>query len=238
MGSVHRRSLFAYMSLLFVASTTQPSEQQHTTLVGTIGSDTVAVDRFIRSAEHIEGVLFVRRPQPHTMHYKAALAPEGRFSLMEIIWRDTKGVETRSARISFGVDSIRSELKDGSVRKFSAPPTLDAIPLPPQPYASHCYALLEHAAIVLLMSKQPVMTDIEWISAGATKVEKRRIRRSVGDTIAIDFMAGPVRVYADTERRAIWLTVGNKPAQVVVKRSDKDINIEKLVASFVRRDRL
>ena len=233
-----RSSILAAWSVLFVAAGATTGKDDYTTLVGTIGNDTVAIDRFVRTVNRLEGVVLIRRPHVQTMQYKALLAPEGRFTSMEIVWRDAKGVETRSANISFGTDSIRSQTKDSVSRSYGAPPSLNAIPLPPQPYSANCYSLLEHAAIVLLMAARPPLANLEWINAGASKVEKRSIRRTNGDTVDIDFVAGSVRAVVDSTHRVAWLSIGTAPSVTVVKRSATDVDIAKLTAAFAARDTL
>ncbi|MNC92792.1 hypothetical protein D3C83_92910 [compost metagenome] len=60
----------------------------------------------------------------------------------------------------------------------------------------------------------------------------------LGDTVELDFIAGPVRAHADTARRLLWLSIGTTPTQTIVKRAATDIDIAKLVASFASRDTL
>jgi hypothetical protein len=223
--------------LLLMTYGATPSAQ-YTTLVGTVGTDTVAVDRFTRNTTTLEGVVFVRRPQPHTMHYKAALAPEGRFSRVEIIWRDAKGVEMRTANISFGVDSIRTEMKGTTALSIAAGPTLDAIPLPPQPYSSHAYSTLEHAAMMLLLTtNRPAAKELEWIVAGNSKAAKHRVTRVAGDTVEIDYVGGQVRaLLGNKDRRLIAMSIGGAPQLTLIRRSASDINIARLTAAYAARD--
>jgi hypothetical protein len=211
---------------------------QFTTLVGIIGTDTVAVDRYTRDGARIEGIVFMRRPDPHTMQYKATLAPEGRFTQMEIVWRDAKGVEIRAANISYGVDSIRTAFTGSTVRNTGAPSSLDAIPLPPMPDAAYAYGLLEHAATVFLMAPQNASPTLSWYTAGTAKAESRRVRRMAGDTIEIDYIGGPVRVWADPTKRIVWFSVGAPPRRALVTRAAKDVGIQKLHAAFLTRDKL
>jgi hypothetical protein len=212
--------------------------QEHTVLVGMVGADTVAVDRYLRDETKLEGVLFVREPQPHTMHYKAMFAPEGRFALMELTWRDVDGNDVQSARITFGVDSIRSELKDTSVHSFSAPTSLDAIPLPPRPWAMHAYSLVEHAAIIITMSEMRGEGKMPWIMAGETEAVTRRTRRLGADTFEIDYVGGPVRVQVDEGGRVVWLYGELDSVTIVVRRGESDVDLAGLAASFASRDTL
>jgi hypothetical protein len=237
------RPLFAAglcgVSTLLIITGARSNAPQAVSLVGTIGNDTVAVDRFVRDATVLDGVVFVRRPTPHTLHYKATIAPPaGRFTQLEIVWRDARGTETRSAKMSFGVDSIRSELKAGGVvRSAGALPALDAIPLPPSPDAVHTYALLEHAALVLVNSNK-AMPNLEWLAIGARRTEKRRVRVVLANLVEMDFAAGPLRVYLGPDKRVKSLSIGSGANQTIVRRSESDIDIAKLTASFASRDTL
>jgi hypothetical protein len=210
--------------------------QEYTILVGTVGTDTVAVDRFLRDELKLEGVLLVRQPRAHTLHYKAALAPEGRFTHMEMTWRDAEGNDMRTARITFGVDSIRSQLKDSNVRSFSTPPSLDAIPLPPRPWASHAYSILEHAAIVITMSQKGGDVELPWVMADDTSVVTKRARRVGADTLEIEFIAGLVRAGVGEDGRLVWMSGEIDSVTTVVRRAETDIDIDSLKAAFASRD--
>ena len=210
---------------------------QYTVLVGTIGNDTVAVDRFTRDETSLEGVVFVRRPVAHTMHYKASLATEGRVTQMEIVWRDAAGKDMRSAMISFGIDSIRSLMKGGTIPSASAPVRLNAIPVPQQPHAAHVYGFLEHAGIILQLANR-ASTELEWITFGSRNTVKHRVTRVTRDTIEFDYIAGKVVAQIDSTKRLVSMTIGTTPVKTVVTRSDGDVNIIKLTANFADRDTL
>jgi hypothetical protein len=221
--------------LLFVPGSTPPA-QDFATLVGTAGTDTVAVDRFTRDETTLEGVLLVRTPRTHTMHYKALLVPGGRFSQLEMVWRDATGAEMRSARITFGVDSIRSTWKDGVEKAVSAAPSLGAIPLPPRPYAYQAYSLLEHAGMVVTMAKNPVSGPVEWMLTGATETVEGRARRMRGDTLEIGFLEGAVRMRLGESGRLVWLSGVLGGTAIILQRSEADVDLAALTASFARRD--
>jgi hypothetical protein len=222
--------------LLLLAPGSTPPAQEFATLVGMAGADTVAVDRFARDETTLEGVLLVRTPRTHTMHYKAMLVPGGRISQLEMVWRDATGTEMRSARITFGVDSIRSIWKDGVEKSVSAAPSLAAIPLPPRPYAYQAYSMLEHAGMVVTMAKKPGLVPVEWMLTGGTKSLERRARRMRGDTLEIGFVDGPVRMHLGEGGRLVWLSGELGGTAIVIRRSETDVDLAALTASFARRD--
>jgi hypothetical protein len=239
-GSLHLRSYItaAGFLLLLVHAAPSPAIQQ-TILVGTMGSDTIAVDRFIRDSTSLTGAVFIRRPTPHTINYKATLAPpRGRFTYLELIWRDSRGAEFRRSITSYGIDSIRTQLRDGTVVSYSAAVDLDAVPLPPRADMPHAYSILEHVGIALLAPAGPAATQIPWFASGSNSIAKHRVRRVRGDTVQIDFPAGPVRMHMGSDKRLQWMSIGISPVQTFVQRSDKDIDIAKLAASFAGRDSL
>lgn len=212
--------------------------QKYTVLIGTVGADTIAVDRFLRDETMLEGVLLVRAPHTHTMHYKGTFAPEGRFALMEITWRDPAGNDMRSAKITFGVDSIRSELKEMAIESFSAPPTLDAIPLPPKPYARYAYSLLEHASIVITLSEMRGEGQMPWILVGGSAADTLRTRRLGANTYEIDYVGGSVRMQVSEDGRLAWMTGTIDSVAFVVQRADGDVDMAGLTAAFAKRDTL
>jgi hypothetical protein len=223
-------------ALLLLTHGAMRPAQEYSALIGMSGTDTIAVDRYTRNETTLEGVLLVRSPYTHTLHYTAMLAPDGRFSTLEMVWRNLDGHELRKARIAYGVDSIRSQLSDPTERSFSALPTLDAIPLPPRPYAYNAYAMLEHAVLVITMAKKTTDPALEWILAGATEALARNGHRLSGDTIEVGFLDGPLHAVVDTTGRLVWLSGDVDGRTIIVQRSESDVDLSALATSFASRD--
>jgi hypothetical protein len=239
MKSMNRLMRAASLCVLLVLThgAARPA-QEHTVLVGTAGGDTIAVDRYLRDETKLEGVLLVREPRPHTLHYKGTFAPEGRFALLEITWRDAAGNDMGSAKITFGVDSIRSRLKHTAIESFSAPPVLDAIPLPPKPYTRYAYSLLEHASIVITQSEMRDEGVMPWILMGARAADTLRTRRLSGNTYEIDYIDGSVRVQVGEDGRIARMDGTIDSIVFVVQRAAGDVDLAALTSSFASRDTL
>ena len=61
----------------FVAAAQSPSY-----IITRLGTDTVAVERYTRTASKLEGDLVLRYPRVRTLHYVADLAPSGAIKSM------------------------------------------------------------------------------------------------------------------------------------------------------------
>jgi hypothetical protein len=109
--------------------------------------DTVATERFSRTATAIEGTLAVRSANATSQHYSATLAPDGSVPLIEVTVRAdadsgrAKGKVVSRARVIFKEDSAAVDQADNrGLRTFVFGTQKGAIP-----YLNLSFALLEQA---------------------------------------------------------------------------------------------
>jgi hypothetical protein len=86
------------------------------------------------------------------------------------------------------------------------------------------------------MAKNPVSGPVEWMLTGATETVEGRARRMRGDTLEIGFLEGAVRMRLGESGRLVWLSGVLGGTAIILQRSEADVDLAALTASFARRD--
>jgi hypothetical protein len=71
-------------SLLLVGPSTLTGQTDNAGFITRLGSDTIAVERFTRTSNKLEGDLLVRSPRTRVAHYVATLGPDGTVTRFEL----------------------------------------------------------------------------------------------------------------------------------------------------------
>jgi hypothetical protein len=108
-----------------------------------IGNDTLAVERFVRTPERLQGRLVVRSPRTAYRDYVATLRPDGTVSRMEVSFGPAGGPPAQTAVIDFARDSAVATLHRGD----SATVFRVATANPSLPFINLSYALWEQAML-------------------------------------------------------------------------------------------
>ncbi|HXI21384.1 MAG TPA: DUF2911 domain-containing protein [Gemmatimonadales bacterium] len=83
--------------------------QERGSYVARIGTDTVAVDRFVRSRDRLDGQLILRPPRTTIIDYHLALSADGAPAKLEYTVLNADGTPASPARkgvVTFGADSV------------------------------------------------------------------------------------------------------------------------------------
>jgi hypothetical protein len=111
------------------------------------GSDTVATERFSRTANHLEGTLAFRNPNRTSEGYSAVVAPDATLPLIELTIREgvdsggTKARIVQRARVIFKEDSAAvDEMGNAGIQTRIFGTEVGAVP-----YLNLSFALLEQA---------------------------------------------------------------------------------------------
>lgn len=156
--------------------------------VMTLGRDTVAVERFTRTADRLEGDLTIRAGGLRTTHYVMHLGPDGSVRRVETTTRPGIGSPdvpaTLSQRISWSGDTIVTEQKRGDstrvVRLAARPGTVLYMPYGYAPYQ-------------LALERLRVPTDSVMMSPLASQtVWPMRVRRT-SDSVFVETFNGTLR---------------------------------------------
>jgi hypothetical protein len=174
--------------------------------------DTVAVERFARTATKLEGTLELRNSKRTSQRYTAVIAPDATLPLIEVTVREgsDSGVKARvvqRARVIFKEDSAAvDEVGDAGLVTRIFGTEEGAIP-----YLNLSFALLEQAV------RRGRQTDggaaLAFFNLGGGQTLKARISPLGGDSLKLDI--GDVRFHLRVDRQGRVLG-GSIPSQGVV----------------------
>lgn len=116
-----------------------PAAAQSGAFVTRIGRDTLAVERYQRTANRLDGELVIRAPRTQHRIYSATLGPNGAVQRFELTIHNLSGdgpAEQKSS-IQFQGDSAIVALADGKTQRL-------AVPAGSAPFLLNVYGLVEH----------------------------------------------------------------------------------------------
>jgi hypothetical protein len=175
--------------------------------------DTVAVERFARTATKLEGTLVLRNPKHTSQHYSAVIAPDATLPLIEVTVRE--GIDSAAAtakvvqrgRVIFKEDSAAvDEVGDAGLVTRVFGTEEGAIP-----YLNLSFALLEQAVRWGRMSQGS--TELAFFNLGGGQTLKARTSSLGSDSLKLDI--GDVRYYLRIDQKGRVLG-GRIPEQDVV----------------------
>jgi hypothetical protein len=185
--------------------------------IARLGTDTVAVERYTRTADRIEGDIVLRTPTTRIGHYVVMLGPDGRPTRAEYTVRRPDGSlppnAPRSASLTFGPDSVISMVTLDTVitRRLAA---RNAFPSAPQSFA------LTELALRNLVASGLDSAEIVMVGFGAPNPS-----------------TFPMRVFRPDSARITWF--GGSPQYVRLDRSGRILALDGTATTFkVKVDRL
>jgi hypothetical protein len=125
--------------LVMVGALAAPAAAQSGAFVTRIGRDTLAVERYQRTANRLDGELVIRAPRTQHRIYAATLGPNGAVQRFDLTIHNLSGdgpAEQKSS-IQFQGDSAFVEQADGKSQRL-------AVPAGGAPFLLNVYGLVEH----------------------------------------------------------------------------------------------
>jgi hypothetical protein len=209
---------FATLALLSTpVAVVHPQRPTDEGFVVCLGDDTLAVERYSRSATTLESEIVLRAPAARRVTYTAALDSLGDVSSMDLIV--TPLLEhPRSARLSRGRLRFRGDTADvqltlgDSTRVLKVPARRGSIPL-----AAFSHALVEQAILrAARLGLDSVAFD--WVGIGAPVAYPTYLSRREDGSIVIGFFDAPAVATMDTSGRMLTLDGTATTAKVEVRR--------------------
>ncbi|HEU5170946.1 MAG TPA: DUF2911 domain-containing protein [Gemmatimonadales bacterium] len=206
-----------------------------------LGTDTLSVERFTRTATRLEGEIASRVPQARYARYVATLNPDATVARIEIRGEpaDPAGEEPRlTAEVVFGPDSARTTATwNDSTQTFTLKMGPGAMP-----YIPFSYALEEQYVRRLRRSGQDSL-GIQTLQPGGRQAVGISIARRGADAADLDFLAvpgfypggQPSRARIDREGRILALDGSNSTFKVAVERV-RGVDVEKFRKAFAALD--
>jgi len=188
-----RSSLSIHAAVLALAFLAPPAAAQSGAFVVRLGTDTVNVERYTRTARSLEGDLLTRLPRTRLIHYVATLGADGQVTRFEATWRsgEAGGPVLQQARMEFG-DSVRVTTTRGDTTRTQA---LAARP-GALPLLGYSFPLYELAVRRLVASKKDSAV-VDFVSPGAPRPTQVAIHRIARDSVTIDYFGAPFMARID-----------------------------------------
>lgn len=198
-----------------------------------LGADTVAVERFTRTAARLEGERVVRFPRTSVTHYVATLAPDGSIVRFESSTRPGSGLDrppARTASIEIGADTSVVTVRSGDSTHTSRILTRRLA----TPIIGFSYALYEQVLRHAVATGQDSVA-VDLISSASPNPIETWVRRTAADSAVIGFVGEPARAHIGPDGAIRELRGVQTTRALVVTRTDT-ADIEALARDFASRE--
>ncbi|HSJ12778.1 MAG TPA: DUF2911 domain-containing protein [Longimicrobiales bacterium] len=217
------------MAALLAAIPTGPAAAQtadSAAFVIRLGSDTVAVERYVRTADRLVVDAVQRSPSTMIHRFVYSTGPEGRITAGEWTVRRPGGGEPVMRReIRLGADSATLTTTDANGNRSQQVAVRDAIPMGGPFYTPYELAMMRAVA-----SGTPKAEVAMLAGSNVVTIPVERVGR---DSVALQNQFGePMRAHVDERGRLLHL---HTPAFTTVERTAW-IDLDALAADFARRD--
>ncbi|MFL5574358.1 MAG: DUF2911 domain-containing protein [Gemmatimonadaceae bacterium] len=213
------------------ASAASSSAAERGAFVVRLGSDTIAVEKFARSGNRIEGDEAMRTPAAGLRHYVVTLGADGSVREVQYEARRISGsVPPTRATMTFGAETTTVALSAGG-----RDTTLRYAARGAMPYVNLSYGMLE--ALTMRQLAAPASGDtIRLITLGAPQPVPAVFRRVGSDSVTFAvFETTPYRARVDERGRILGLQGLGTTQKVVVERV-ADVDVAGTAAAWARRD--
>jgi hypothetical protein len=231
---MRRLVLAAVLTLAAAAPALAQGRPESAAFVVRLGTDTISVERFTRTATRLEGELATRSPRTVYRRYAADLGLNGSVTRFEVtIPRPGAPADApplQSAVASFTGDSIRLDVRRGdSVQTLSVAVGLGAIPLLNGAFGP--YELLTVRALQARRDSTAVPTYL----VGATAPFTVMLRRLGRDSLLMQTQFTPFRVRVDRDGRILALHAPGTTQQIQLERLPS-LDVATIAAGWAARD--
>ena len=183
-----------------------------------LGTDTVAVESFTRTAERLVGDRVIRTPRVSLLHYEATLGPGGTVTRFEASSRPGNRLDLpalESSSIEIRGDSAVVQLRQAdSTRSYVVHIRAGAVPMFNSTYA--LYGQMTRQLVRQRLDSMPV----DMIMPGVLTPVPTVVRRIAPDSVTIDYYGNPLEAVIDSSGRLLGLSGAKTTVKVRVTRQD------------------
>lgn len=229
------RGLAAAGLPLLLALQPAPAAAQGSPASGTyvvrLGSDTIAVEEFTRTADAIRGRQVVRSPRTQIREYSGTLRPDGTLSRFEIAFRAPGAAQpTQRGEVEFGADSATVRVTRGdSTQTFRVAAAAGAIPL-----VSYSVGLYE-VPLARAVGARLDSLRLALVPVGNSAAVPSVVRRTGSGEYTVSNIAGANRVRVDAGGRLLAWDGGGTTLKIVTERVAR-APLDSLATAFAARD--
>lgn len=200
-------------------SSPQPAPQQRgetTAFVVTIGTDTVSVERYTRTATTLTGEVITRSPRTTSRAYTAQLRPDGSVASVQVTTRPLvarPSTPPSLATLTFNGDTVAVRtVRADTVQEQRVAAGPNAFPA-----VGGSYAFYEQA-MIRARRAGTAEARIPFVAAGAPQPSFATLRSLGGDSLLLTTGAGPAHVRADSTGRLLSLNGFESTQKFIVHR--------------------
>lgn len=201
--------------------------------VVTIGTDTVSVERYTRTATTLSGEVVTRSPRTTSRVYTAQLRPDGSVSQVEVTTRQLTAAPSTPptvSTVSFTGDTASVRIVRGdSVQTQRVAAGASAFPAVGGSYAIYEQAIIHHRAA------GATDTRVRLVAPGNPQTVNVELRGVAGDSVRLVTLAGPAHLRTDATGRILALNAPESTQKVVLQRLPS-LDVAALGASFAQRE--
>lgn len=214
----------------------QPAVPQFTPLaevqgafVVRLGVDTVAVERYSRTSQTLEGELIRRDGRTRVIRYRATLDASGRISTFEATTTQPGGTPSQPTRLEFSGNTVVASVPTGDSLRVNRIP-VQGIALP---WLGHSYALAEQALRQVLAQGRDSTTILQ-VGLGGQTPTSAWVRRRSQNVMELEYFGAPIVIRIDDAGR-IQSADGSATASKITVDRVPTLNIAALSADFGER---
>jgi len=230
MSSIIRAALAAAVLCTAARANAQAQQGETAAFVVTIGSDTLAVEKFTRTADRITGEMVSRSPSTVTQKYEAWLNSDGTVQRLEMT-TEQPGTQLPPAVSSaqFTADSVFTHVQRGDSAYDSRVAAAHAFPLVGFSHVFYEQAMM-HARGLRADSVGLMLAPI-----GANEVYPMAVHAVGADSMRLANFSGAQHVATDARGRLLGLNGLESTQKFMVTRLP-DVDVDAFAAEFARRD--
>jgi hypothetical protein len=220
------------LAALSLAAFVPAHAQESGAFVVRLGRDTVAVERFTRTADRIEGTMINRTPRASVRTYTAQLRPDGGVSRLEVTARVMNDA-SRPAQVltvTTSRDSAHWRLASGGEgQEQGFRPGMESFP-----WIFNCFGLVE--AVVRFARAQGRDTVYATVVQPGADLDSIRVIRHGADSVLIYSLPGIMRVHTDAQGRVLGVQSPESTLKVSAERLPS-LDVTALAEGFAAAER-
>lgn len=203
------------------------------TFLTRLGTDTVAVERWTRTADRLTGDRVLVSPRTELVHYAAILGPDGRIASLESTSRPGSALDgpaARSTSVVFGGDSAEVSITVGdSTRRYRTAVRRGAVPM-----LNAVFALYEQVARQAAALKADSV-GFDMVLPGVLNPFATYVKRLGRDSVAIGYFGNPMHARVDAAGRVLGFD-GSRTTQKFTITREPVADVAALARAFAARE--
>jgi hypothetical protein len=213
-----------------------PAPIASTTLIARLGADTIAVERYMRTPRHMEGVLVTRVPTTRVARYSVELAPNAAPTRADFSVRDGDGAPIPGGLQSLSVRYGRDSVVFVGHRSVGDTSQGFAVRGPILPYTNYSYGLFELAFARLSASgRDSLEFAVVPLDLGARQATPQAMRVISRDSVRINMRGNPFYARHDGRGSLVAGDGSRTTFKVRVERTG-DLDVDEIARAWAQRE--